>query len=65
MTTGNSFIVLVSNSGLTQFNCLPGTSMKRYRLRMRGQNTRTRYLTHVELTKNTRPPDPSYLTVLQ
>ena len=65
MTTGNSFIVVVSNSGLTQVNCLPGTSMKRYRLRMRGQNTRTRYLAHVELTKNTGPPDPSYLTVLQ
>ena len=39
MTTGNSFIVVVSNSGLTQFNCLPGTSMKRYRLRIRGQDT--------------------------
>ena len=39
MTTGNSFIVLASNSGLTQFNCLPGTSMKRYRLRIRGQDT--------------------------
>ena len=47
------------------FNCLPGTLMNRYILRMRGQNTRTRYLIHVELAKNTGPPDSRYERVLQ
>ena len=46
------------------FNCLPGTLMNRYILRMRGQNTRTRYLIHVELAKNTGSPDSRYERVL-
>ena len=36
MTTGNSFIGMVSNS--IWFNCLPGTLINRYSLRMRGQD---------------------------
>ena len=36
MTTGNSFIGMVSNS--IWFNCFPGTLINRYSLRMRGQD---------------------------
>ena len=53
MTKGNSFIVMVSNSGLTAASLYFNEPLE-------FENTRTRYLTHVELAKNTGTPDSSY-----